>query len=521
MDDPHKIKSSLQCGTGGDSASDARSVMMSSFSSSPSSADRLEKNINGRVTEEMNVFSGQKSCIAKEVQLASNMGSLPTKLNMMNENGYNCGRGDMLKNLPEGGSYGAGRGAVFKRSNMMESPLGGGGCGAFPKRSIEPENVVGKAPPLQKELDKSPTLKCSIPKKSLPEIPNSNAERSAAVNDLKCLPKAPMAEKLAVPTSAAAGTPGNSASAAARTPGDSASGNATSPGKSARSMDSAPALHGTTNSSIVSPSNSAPETRPSFESLLEIGEAYSGFISLATSYEQFTGVVVIEAVSCIFNEAHDILSTVPVGVNFKPKVGSLVAAYSPTEQTWYRARVLEEEGSTYKVCYVDFGNKEAVELVKPLPEGPFSELPELAFLAKLHGKISDQVQEKLKKMVQADQALKFKVIAKKGVYVKVALCEEDDEHNTTVAEYILGPLLTPAVSPSPPAASPPKPKPAPSTDVRENIGPNCSASTAARLKEATPPRREMSAKMLGVNGSPKENGVISSDKGKSVGQVWY
>ncbi|KAK8404251.1 hypothetical protein O3P69_000367 [Scylla paramamosain] len=493
LDDPQKINSSL-CGTGGDAFCDAGAVMMSSspFSSFSSFVDGLEKDISGRTSEEMDPCSGQKCCMVKEMLPARNMGNMPANLNMMTENSYNCGRGAMLKKLTEEGSYSAGRGAVPKRSNMTESRFVVA-CDASPKRSIATENVVDKTAAFQKEIDKSPSLKYSIPKKSLAEISDNydNIERHAFANDMKCLPKVPLTEKSAVPTGAVVMTVG----------------------ESARNGESALTLYDTTNSSVISPSKKAPETWLYFGSLLEIEKIYSGLITLADSYEQFTAVVMVEAASCIFSEAHEILSTVPVDLNFKPEVGSLVAAYSPTEETWYRARVLEIEGSTYRVCYIDLGNKEAVEQIKPVPEGSFSELPELAFFAKLHSKINDQVQEKLKKIIQTDNTLKFKVIAKKGLDVKIALCEDEDKNNTAVAEYILGPLLMPAVSPSPPAASSPKPKAAPSAAVRENIGPDCGPPAATRLKETSPPQRETDVKMLAVNGSPKENDVISSGKG--------
>ncbi|MPC22869.1 Tudor domain-containing protein 1 [Portunus trituberculatus] len=420
LDVPQKVKSNLRYGTGGDvSTRDSSAVKVSTSTplSSSSIADRLErdiggmtqKNITGRMTQEkdiagrmgdeMGLCSGQKSCMEPAVR---SMGSMPSRLD-----------------------------------------------------------------------------------KSLAEISKdcNNVESNASANDLKCLPKIPTPEKSAVPPSAVARTPGESAS----------------------NEESASALPDTTNSSIAS------ESQQNFGSLLEVGEIYNGFISLSASYEQFTAVIVVEAVSCIFNEAHEILSTAPAGVDFKPQIGSLVAAYSPTEETWYRARVLEVEGSTYNVCYVDFGNKEAVKQVKPVPEGPFSDLPELAFLARLHSKIEDQVQDKLKRMVQVDNTLKFKVIAKKGLYTKVALCEDQDESNTIVAEYILGPLLQATASPVPPAASSPKPEAAVSPAVRENTDPDCAAPAATRPKEASPSQREADVRR---NDSQKENGVIiSPDKG--------
>ncbi|KAK8399905.1 hypothetical protein O3P69_002949 [Scylla paramamosain] len=489
LDDPQKIKSSL-CGTGGDASRGASAVMMSSSPFSSSFANRPE-DISGRMAEEIELCSSQKSSMVKEIQPARNIRSMPTKLNMMTENGYSCGRGAMLKNFTEEESYSAGKGAVPKRSNMNESRFAGG-CYSSPKRSIAAENVVGQNASLKKEFDKSPSLKCLIPKKSLAEISDdyNNVERGTSTSDLKCMPKVPLTEKSAVPTGTIVRTAGESA-------GNGESGSALQD----------------TNSSVVSPSKNASEIWMNFGTLLEIEKIYSGFITLAASYEQFTAAVVVEAVSCIFSEAHEILSTVPAGINFKPEVGSLVAAYSPTEETWYRARVLELEGSTYRVCYIDFGNKEAVEQIKPVPEGPFSELPELAFVAKIHSKINEQVQEKLKKMVQVYNSLKFKVIAKKGLYVKVALCEDEDKNNTAVAEYILEPLLMPAVFPSPPAASSPKPKTAPASAQRENVVPDCAAPATTILKETSPSQRQTDVKVLAVNDSQKENGVISSDKG--------
>lgn len=161
-----------------------------------------------------------------------------------------------------------------------------------------------------------------------------------------------------------------------------------------------------------------------------------------------------------------------------------------------------------------------MEQVKPIPEGPFSELPELAFLAKLHTRINDQLQDKLKKMVQVDNSLKFKVIAKKGSSVKVALCEQEDEDDTAVAEYIFGPLFMHTPSPSFPAsASSPKTKATPQGVMEKNNAPDSVATAVSSVQETSLSQEEKAdLQVHAMNESQKENGIMNHGQGKGMRQ---
>lgn len=182
------------------------------------------------------------------------------------------------------------------------------------------------------------------------------------------------------------------------------------------------------------------DSRLNFASLLEKGKVYNGIITLVDSYKNFTAAVVVDGTEFIFSDADETFSAAPFRDDFKPEVGSLVGAFSSTEETWYRAQVLEADHPKYKVCFIDFGNKEEVQKVKPIPEGLFSELPELAFSARFYSGLIKEYEVQLKKMVQVDCPIKFRVAAKKQFSVKVILYDDVD-NDTAVAEYIFDHLL--------------------------------------------------------------------------------
>ncbi len=53
--------------------------------------------------------------------------------------------------------------------------------------------------------------------------------------------------------------------------------------------------------------------------------------------------------------------------NYNPPVGSIVAAFSPEHEQWFRACIAKVLDSSFSVVYIDYGNFEDVVSVKPIP----------------------------------------------------------------------------------------------------------------------------------------------------------
>ena len=501
LDDPRQVKSSL-CTAGGEVFRDPSAVLMPSFCTQTYEKDP------SRVMKEVDLCSTSISDAKREIQPTRSIGSTSAdnfegfpKMNIMTEKRVNVGMGATPKiTLSEGGNCSVGRSSMPKRNSITGSSFVGG-CTEFPKESVVTEDgyVTEKNAVVQREPDKTPSLKCIIPNKSFAEIEdNIDNEKGTSAKDLERSPKPSVIEETITPIKSVA------SKSVASTCGDSLR----------KEESGSSTMHDTMNSSIFSSKNFA-ENKLNSGSLLEVGEVYNGFITLVDSFEQFVGVIVVDGTEWIFTETHEILSTSPFGLNFKPEVGSLVAAFSPTEEIWYRARVLEVNGSKCRVCYIDYGNKEVVKQVKPLPEGPFSELPEFAILARLNSKVNGLIHEKLKNIVQVDNPIKFKVIAKKELLVKVALCEPEGEDDTVVAEYVFRPLLMPS-SRSLPASTSPKTESSPLGASKENSTTDNNVSAVTSLQKASVSEEKETDLHVHVGkDSLKGKGIISPDHGKS------
>ncbi|XP_045587174.2 tudor domain-containing protein 1 isoform X2 [Procambarus clarkii] len=171
---------------------------------------------------------------------------------------------------------------------------------------------------------------------------------------------------------------------------------------------------------------------------LKLDNEYNGVVMLVEDdCMKFTALVLVDAVKTVVFEGHEVLASVPQDPTFKPVVGSRVAAVSSFDNTWCRAYVYKIEGEKFHVFFIDFGNMETVHVVKPLPAGPFSELPGLAFIAKVHSKVTPEIQQQLQTVITVNTEIKFKVVGKKSKSLKVLLLQSCSD--SVITDFILRP----------------------------------------------------------------------------------
>ncbi|XP_050691849.1 uncharacterized protein LOC126983254 isoform X2 [Eriocheir sinensis] len=494
LDDPVKVHRSL-CGAGGEAPGASDTVLPAS----PVLADGCEKDLHRGMLKEGGACCSPKKTLDNETQPRGNIASSPggdtalTKRSSATENGFSSGA--ITGSIVEHNDHGIGRGAIPKRSTVAPSsnligydgtskpsfrvgsclgvaPKGSlvtengpgrgrgvtlqrdeenfavsngpvGGRGVNPQRNVEEKFAGesglarGRASILQMHVEEGPAIEIG-PARGRGAILQKDVELVASRrNPSEVLP--PNHRKIERITEEEEELPKPSTAKEIVTPGTDEG----TPTECSSSVKAASSTHKEESnpSPEVSSTKNVIEGKPNFASLLEKGKVYNGFITLVDSYKHFTAAVVVDGTEYIFSEAHETLGNTPFRGDFRPEVGSVVAAFSSIEQTWYRAQVLQADHPKYKVCFIDFGNKEEVEKVKTIPEGPFAELPELAFSARFFSGLKDDFEGQLKIMIKADSPIKFKVTAKKQFSVKVSLCEDDDENDTPVAEYILEQLL--------------------------------------------------------------------------------
>ncbi|KAK4297217.1 hypothetical protein Pmani_030336 [Petrolisthes manimaculis] len=175
---------------------------------------------------------------------------------------------------------------------------------------------------------------------------------------------------------------------------------------------------------------------PTVSDFLKLKCDYIGVITGAESFKNFTTAVFVEGCEDILSGADSFLSSIPPDREFRPQIGSLVAALSPRDESWYRAFVHSVDACSYYVCYIDFGNLERVSSVKPLPLGKPQEMPGFAMLAQIQSEATLKVQNVLQHTIREGGQVAFKVIDKKSELVKAALTVEGLSNDV---EYILKP----------------------------------------------------------------------------------
>lgn len=553
LDVPLKVHRSL-CGAGGEASRASDTVLP---------AEGCEKDPHRGMLEEGGACSSPKKTLDKEMQprgiIASSPGGDATlaKRNSATENGFS--NGAITRSIVEHNDYGIGRGAIPKRSTVAPSsnligydgtskpsfrvgsclgvaPKGSlvtendpgrgrgvtpqrdgenfpvsngpvGGRGVNPQRNVEEKFARekglarGRASILQMHVGEGPAIE-NGPARGRGAILEKDVELVASRrNPSEVLP--PNHHKIERILEEEEELPKPSTAKEMVSP-DTDEG---TPTECSRSVKAAPSADKEESnlSPEVSLTKNVGEGKPNFASLLEKGEVYNGFITLVDSFKHFTAAVVVDGTEYIFSEAHETLGATPFRGDFRPKVGSVVAAFSSIEQTWYRAQVLQADHPKYKVCFIDFGNKEEVEKVKTIPEGPFAELPELAFSARFFSGLKDDYEAQLKGMVKADSPIKFKVTAKKQFSVKVSLCEDDDENDTPVAEYILEQLL--------PRSSSAQTSGVKTTSVEIKAARETKASQQTNAQETKSSSQETKASFLETNAiSPEKMAIFPETK---------
>lgn len=196
---------------------------------------------------------------------------------------------------------------------------------------------------------------------------------------------------------------------------------------------------------VMSPSENGMENLgfqnlPTLSDIFKLECDYVGGITMAESFKDFTTAVFVEGSEDILSGANSFLASIPHDTDFKPSVGTLVAALSPSDETWYRAFVYSVDTYSYYVCYIDFGNLDAVSSVRPLPAGKYLEMPGLAMVAQLQSEVTPEVQNILQNMLREGDHVAFKVISKQSKFVKVTLTVEGLSKD--VVEYNLKPWYT-------------------------------------------------------------------------------
>jgi hypothetical protein len=94
------------------------------------------------------------------------------------------------------------------------------------------------------------------------------------------------------------------------------------------------------------------------------------FIVMASEQKfEFRGSFVLpDSAETIFADFNSFAKKIVATPNFRPIVGSIVAALSSSQSLWMRGYVTKVLESSYHVCFVDYGNRdESVVAVKPIP----------------------------------------------------------------------------------------------------------------------------------------------------------
>ncbi|XP_076029423.1 uncharacterized protein LOC143018159 isoform X3 [Oratosquilla oratoria] len=169
---------------------------------------------------------------------------------------------------------------------------------------------------------------------------------------------------------------------------------------------------------------------------LNIDETYIGLITVVQSHWYFCALLLSPLACNVIGIDQDTLEALPSVMESKIIAGSLVLAYSPTYELWYRAFVYKVEETNIHVCYIDYGNLEVVQIVKTMPEELSGEVPGLAVVARVHGDIEQSSQNWLQANIGIDKQVVMKVLAKKNRSLKVAIL---DDGASVIAHFILQP----------------------------------------------------------------------------------
>lgn len=178
-----------------------------------------------------------------------------------------------------------------------------------------------------------------------------------------------------------------------------------------------------------------PEQRTLAEKV-QVGCEYQGaIISNKGDYRTFTLTLMVESSDSVLDQVLEVLPSIPMDPDFKAVRGSLVAALSKQDGSWYRAYVHDIEEGEYSVCHIDFGDVEKVEKVKALPPGPLKDFPGHSMIGKLHALVRPEYQKELEALIVPDKQITIQVMGKKTSSLKVGVKSENS--GEILAYYIL------------------------------------------------------------------------------------
>ena len=116
-------------------------------------------------------------------------------------------------------------------------------------------------------------------------------------------------------------------------------------------------------------SSTPPTPKPrSVIDVIEVGSTVMFQVTVLNGSSRFRGTLVRDDADISVFDFSSFAETIEATPNFRPSVGSIVAALSSFDSAWYRGYVTKVLKSSYNVHFVDFGNdEEAVVSVKPIP----------------------------------------------------------------------------------------------------------------------------------------------------------
>jgi hypothetical protein len=112
-----------------------------------------------------------------------------------------------------------------------------------------------------------------------------------------------------------------------------------------------------------------PYTASNVIDLIKVGSTATFVVFASEQKFEFRGSFVLpDSDETIFADFNSFAKTIVATPNFKPIVGSIVAALSSTKSLWMRGYVTKVLESSYHVYFVDYGNiDDSVVAVKPIP----------------------------------------------------------------------------------------------------------------------------------------------------------
>ena len=131
--------------------------------------------------------------------------------------------------------------------------------------------------------------------------------------------------------------------------------------------------------------------------LIKVGSKAGLIVVVSDQSSQFRGPIILEDTDESIFEFNSFAETIEDTPNFRPSIGSIVAALSSSDSVWKRGYVTKVLESSYNVHFVDYGNDDSVVAVKPIPASYQHETMSvrLSFVGDLTSATKDFVNQKM------------------------------------------------------------------------------------------------------------------------------